>query len=199
MQDNEPSLLHLRMGCFCPRGVMASQPAIPTMLLLMQRGWEEMYPTPLTARVMSWLVSKLKTDFPYLDIMALPMWWHSSPLMAIGIFAYTGDYSSITYVQDCVGDRSRNSDGVTWGYLKHSLLQKYLPIKSYHFLVLTISFIPPYKGTPLAGPNNFQVLPRKFVPKAYHRFCSVSIGKTIHAINVYISQDNWKCNAYCNH
>lgn len=104
MQDNEPSLLHLRMGCFCPRGVMATQPAIPTMLLLMQRGREEIYPTPLTARVMSWLVSKLKTDFPYLDVMALPMWRHSSPLMAIGIFAYTGDYSSITYVQDCVGD-----------------------------------------------------------------------------------------------
>ena len=42
-------------------------------------GREELCPSPLAAKLMPWWGSKLKTSFPCLDVMALPMWWHSSP------------------------------------------------------------------------------------------------------------------------
>lgn len=59
---------------------------------------------------------------------------------------------------------ARNSYGVTWRYLKASLLQKYLPVRSYHFLVLAISLC--LLKSPFSGPNTSQVLPGKLVPKA---------------------------------
>lgn len=177
---------------------LLSLPA-PTVLLLIQRGRDEVYPTPLAARVVSWLGSKLETDFPCLDVMALPMWQHSSPLMAAGIFACTGDYSSITYGQDCVGDTNKKFWRCDLRILKALFTPKIPPCEvlpfsaSYHIIYASL------KGTPLARPNNSQVFPGKLVPKAFCRFCSMGIGKRIHTINVHISQDNLIGNAYCNH
>lgn len=185
------------MGCFRPSGGgAAGLPPPLVVLLLVQRGQEGMSPIPLAARRISQLGSKLKTDFPYLDVMALPMWQHSSSLMAAGIFASTGDYSSIIYAQDCVGNMSKK---FLWCNLK--VLEGLFTPKIPSCQVLPFSgprhIIHASLKVPFQGLTLLKSFQGSWSQRPTCGFCSMGRGKNIHTIKIHLSQDILIWGAYC--